>query len=105
MASADRTNNTEQLQRFIDNLWQHRQKKQFCDFTITTNNTSIECHKLVLSSASSYFYELFCDHEQNSIDVTPLPERILRTVVDFMYNSEYVIDDENVTQLLKLSKT
>ena len=105
MAAADRTNNTEQLQRFINNLWQHQQKNEFCDFTLTTNNTSIECHKLVLSSASSYFSQLLCDsdYNANSIDVTPLPEHILRTVVAFMYNSEYVIDGENVIELLKLS--
>ena len=107
MAAADRTNNTEQLQRFFNNLWQHQQKKEFCDFTLTTNNTSIECHKLVLSSASSYFSQLLCDSEHNTniIDVTPLPEHILRTIVAFMYNSEYVIDDENVVELLKLSET
>ena len=107
MAAADRTNKTEQLQRFINNLWQHQQKNEFCDFTLTTNNTSIECHKLVLSSASSYFCQLLCDSEQetNIIDVTPLPEHILRTVVAFMYNSEYVIDDENVIELLNLSGT
>ena len=107
MAAADRTNNTEQLQRFINNLWQHQQKNEFCDFTITTNNTSIECHKLVLSSASSYFSQLLFDSEHNTniIDVTPLPEHILRTVVAFMYNSEYVINDENVIELLKLSRT
>ena len=107
MAAADRTNNTEQLQRFINNLWQHQQKNEFCDFTLTTNNTSIECHKLVLSSASSYFSQLLCDSEHNTniIDVTPLSEHILRTVVAFMYNSEYVIDDNNVIELLKLSGT
>ena len=103
MAAADRTNNKEQLQRFINNLWQHQQKKEFCDFTLTTNNTSIECHKLVLTSASSYFCQLLCDSEHNTniIDVTPLPHHILRTVVAFMYNSEYVIDDDNVIELLK----
>ena len=107
MAAADRTNSTEQLQRFINNLWQHQQKNELCDFTLTTNNTSIECHKLVLSSASSYFSQLLCDSEQNTniIDVTPLPEHILRTVVAFMYNSEYVINDENVIELLKFSGT
>ena len=107
MAAADRTNSTEQLQRFINNLWQHQQKIEFCDFTLTTNNTSIECHKLVLSSASSYFSQLLCDSEHNTniIDVTPLPEHVLRTVVAFMYNSEYVIDDENVIELLKFSGT
>ena len=105
MAAADRTNNTEQLQHFINNLWQHQQKNGFCDFTLTTNNTSIECHKLVLSSASSYFSKLLCDSEHNTniIDVTPLSEHLLRTVVAFMYNSEYVIDDDNVVELLKLS--
>ena len=107
MAASDRTNNTEQLQRFINNLWQHQQKNEFCDFTLTTNNTSIECHKLVLSSASSYFSQLLCDSEHNTniIDVTPLPEHILRTLVAFMYNSEYIIDEENVIELLKLSGT
>ena len=107
MAAADRTNNTKQLQRFINNLWQHQQKNEFCDFTLTTNYTSIQCHKLVLSSASSYFSQLFCDSKQNTniIDVTPLPEHILRTVVAFMYNSEYVIDDENVFDLLAFSRT
>ena len=107
MAAADRTDKTDQLQRFINNLWQHQQKNEFCDFTLTTNNTSIECHKLVLSSASSYFSQLLCDseHNINIIDVTPLPEHILRTVVAFMYNSEYVIDNENVIELLKLSGT
>ena len=107
MAAADRTNNTEQLQRFINNLWQHQQKNEFCDFTLTTNSTSIECHKLVLSSASSYFSQLLCDSEHNTniIDVTPLPEHILRTVVAFMYNSEYAINDENVIELLKFSGT
>ena len=107
MAAADRRNNTEQLQRFINNLWQHQQKNEICDFTLTTNNTSIECHKLVLSSASSYFSKLLCDSEHNTniIDVTPLPEHILRTVVAFMYNSEYVIDDDNVIELLRLSIT
>ena len=105
MAAADKTTNTQPLQRFIGSHWQHQQKNEFCD--LTTNNTSIECHKLVLSSVSSYFSQLLCDPEQNIniIDVSPLPEHILRTVVAFMYNSEYVIDCDNATELLKLGET
>ena len=51
--------------------------------------------------------QILCDseHKTDTIDVTPLPEHILRTVVAFMYNSEYVIDDANVIELLKLSRT
>ena len=97
MAAAVKTN-SDQLQRFINILRRHQQKNEFCDFTLTTNNTSIECHKLVLSTDSSYFSDFLCDFEHNTniIDVTPQPEHILRTVVAFMYNSENVVDDENV---------
>ena len=80
MAVANRTN-TEQLQRCINNLWQHQKKNDFCDFILTTNNTSIE-------------------HAYQNI-----PEHILRTIIVLMYNSKYVIDDENVIELLKLSRT
>ena len=102
MAAVDITNYTEQLQRFINNLWQHQQRNEFCDFSLTTNNTSIECHILVLSSASSYFSQIFsdCEHNTNIIDVTPLPEHNIEDCC-----SEYVIDDENVIELLKLSRT
>ena len=107
MAAAYRRKSTEQVNRFLNNLCQHQQKKEFCDFTLTTNNSSIECHKVVLSSASSYFTELFRGPKQNIniFDVTPLPLNVLKTVVAFMYNSDYVIDDENVIELLKFSRT
>ena len=74
---------------------------------MSTNNASIECHKLVLASASSYFSQVFCDseHQINIIDVTPVPLHILRTVVAFMYNSAYIIDDGNVVELLNLGGT
>ena len=99
------TGNMDQLQRFIKNLWQHQQKTELCDFTLTTNNSSIECHKVVLSSASSYFSSLLCDPVQgiNIIDVTPLPLHVLQSAVAFMYNSDYQIDDENVIELLNIS--
>ena len=66
MAAADSTNNTEQQQRSISNLSQHQQKNKFCDFTLTINNTSIVCHKVALSSASSYFSQLLSDFEHNT---------------------------------------
>ena len=64
-----------------------------------TNNT--------LSSTSSYSSQSLCDsseHNTNIIDITPLPEHILRTAAAFMHNREYVIDDENAFELLKLSR-
>ena len=107
MAAAYRRKSIGQVDRFLNNLWKHQQKKEFCDFTLTTNNSSIACHKVVLSSASSYFTQLFGGPKQNIniFDVTPLPVHVLKTVVAFMYNRDYVINDENVIELLKLSRT
>ena len=58
MAVADRTNNTKQVQLFTNNLRLHQHNNEFCDFPISTNNTSIDCHNLVMSSARSYFSHL-----------------------------------------------
>ena len=75
-------------------------------FLLSTNNTSIPlpCHKLVVVSASSNIRQ-WCEANPKTsvIDVTPLTEHILRTVVAFMYNSDYSINDKNVIELLSLS--
>ena len=107
MAAADGANGSEQLQRFINTLWQHQQNNLYCDVTLMADDASIQCHKVVLSSASSYFSELLRDsgHNTTILDVTPLSEQILRIAVAFMYNSDYVIDDDNVIELYKLSMT
>ena len=99
--------NTTNVQRFINNLWQHQQKNEFCDFTLITNGSPIECHKVVLSAASPYFKKLLLnkkDHKLlNIMDVSQTSLSVLKTTVAFMYNIDYNIEDDNVIELLKLS--
>ena len=59
-------------------VWNYNQQ------IVTFLYTAIECHKLVLSSASSYFSQLLSAHSSNMIDVTLLPENVLTTAVAFM---------------------
>ena len=98
---------TTKAQEFFNNLWEHQQKNEYCDFTLITNGSPIECHKVVLSTASPYFRKLLLNKkgykQQNSIDVSPTPLSVLNTAVAFMYNIDYNIEDAHVLDLLKLS--
>ena len=98
---------TPKVKSFINNLWQHQQKNEFCDFTLITNGSPIECHKVVLSAASTYFRKLLLDDQNykplNIMDLSPTSLSVLNTAVAFMYNIDYNIEDDNVIELLKLS--
>ena len=98
---------TPKVKSFINNLWQHQQKNEFCDFTLITNGSPIECHKVVLSAASPYFKKLLLDDQNykllNIMDLSPTSVNVLNTAVAFMYNIDYNIEDDNVIKLLKLS--
>ena len=98
---------TTNLQRFFNNLLEHQKKNEFCDFTLITNGSPIECHKVVLSAASPYFKNLLLDDADhkllNIMDLSPTPLSVVNTAVAFIYNSDYNIEDDNVIELLKLS--
>ena len=100
---------TPKVKSFINNLWQHQQKNEFCDFTLITNGSPIECHKVVLYAASPYFKKLLLDDQNykllNIMDLSPTPLSVLNTAVAFMYNIDYNIEYDNVVELLKLSVT
>ena len=111
MAAVDRTNDTDQLQRLINTVWQnqvtHQRKNQFCELTSMADDVSTQRDDVVLSSDSSKFFQLLCGSEYNIdiIDITPLSEQKLTTVAAIMYNGDYVINDDNVIELCKLGMT
>ena len=100
--------NTSQLEAFVHTLWRHQQKNEFCDFTLAVSKTSIECHKVVLSSASPYFNQLFLSNTERSFNIIDVSHvvslQVLKVAVAFMYNSEYSLEDDYIIDLLKLSE-
>merc|ERR1711983_471568 len=56
-------NHQNNLLTVLDHLYQ---TEAFCDVTLACDNTSIKCHKMILSACSSYFQTLFmentCEH-------------------------------------------
>ena len=97
--------NNVQLTSFFHIMKKHQENREFCDFTLSTTNGEVECHKLVLSSSSSYFRSLLSNKEcvKNIIDVSPLSLEALETVVAFMYNCDYNVNEGTVADLLNIS--
>ena len=85
----------------------------FCDVTLTTNQSaadnhqSVECHKLVLLSSSSYFNSLLSpkDDQINIIDVSPVSINVVKEIIGFMYNGECLLHHSTLTETLETSVT
>ena len=105
MTNTEGSFDNKQLTTFFRNLKQHQESGEYCDVTLTSNDESVECHKVVLSSASIYLNHRFSSEEQdtNIIDVSPINIEVLNNLIAYLYNSEYTVDDANVLDLLDIS--
>ena len=104
-----RTRNVDLLSKLGHGLKRQFELQKLCDVTLTTTNqefpqltSSIECHKVVLSSSSKYFEQYITDHgdEVNIIDVSPVNIDVMKEVLAFLYNGECLIRESNVLSLL-----
>ena len=109
-----RTRNVDMLSKLGHGLKRQFERQKLCDVTLATTNqespqltSSIECHKVVLSSSSRYFEQCLTDNgdEVNIIDVSPVNIDVMKEVLAFLYNGECLIRESNVLGLLDASKT
>ena len=109
-----RTRNIDFLSKLGNGLKQQFELQKFCDVTLTTTNqetpqsaSSIECHKVVLSSSSRYFEHYITDNgdEVNIIDVSPVNIYVMKEVLAFLYNGECLIHESNVLGLLDTARS
>eukprot|EP00033_Pygsuia_biforma_P005129 GCRY01005632.1.p1 GENE.GCRY01005632.1~~GCRY01005632.1.p1 ORF type:complete len:654 (+),score=158.15 GCRY01005632.1:170-2131(+) len=82
---------------FGQHLWKCSLQNQFCDFSLRLGDTVFPCHKVVLSSSSSFFRSLFSNNwKESSSNELPLKHpgaeedgtcggTIFRVVLKFMY--------------------
>ena len=108
-----RTRNVDMLSKLGNGLKRQFELQKFCDVTPTTTNqespqltSSIECHKVVLSTSSRYFEQYITDNgdEVNIIDVSPITIDVMKEVLGFLYNGECLIRESNVLGLLDITK-
>ena len=79
----------------------------FCDVTIVTTIpeiNSIECHRIVLFSSSSYFSDIFSKNQSEKlIEEYTFSYPIVLAAINFLYTGHIDITLDNVRQLLDLS--
>ena len=76
-----------------------------CDIELACKDSSIKCHKLILSASSEYFKDIFLAENQNA-DVVVLSDidmTILSDVVKFIYSGTCALSNKNVAAILDAS--
>ena len=88
-------NHQNNLLTVLDHLYQ---TEAFCDVTLACDNTSIKCHKMILSACSSYFQTLFmentCEHPIVFLKDIKISE--VRAILDYMYKGEVNVAQEEL---------
>ena len=88
---------------FKESLNELRRQNEFCDVSIVTNETQINCHKVVLSSCSGFFRRVLTQHRggmDTIIYLHNISSKCINNLVTFMYESEVSVGQEDLGELL-----
>ena len=98
----------EQLQNSSsDILRRMRNMEEFCDVTLVSDDGKrVWAHKVVLASASSFFRDIFqVDEEMEEyqvIDMKGVKSRLLRAMIDLVYNGETQVEQRECEEFLNI---
>ncbi|XP_076458621.1 kelch-like protein 3 [Babylonia areolata] len=84
-------------------LWRRR---LYTDLTVVANGKSVQCHRVVLASASPYFHlRLFnrgkTESSGGKVFVREVSGEVLGEVVEFVYSGECRLKEDNAEELLR----
>ena len=83
-----------------------REKDELSDVTLVCEGGEISAHKLVLFSGSSFFQDILTKHvhEHPLIFITGVQVGHLRHIIDFMYDGEINVAQEDIETLIKTAE-
>ena len=92
--------NSEHCRKAFQVLNVMRQQDVLCDVTVKAGNREIRAHRVVLASASSYFYAMFTgdlsESRQDTIILKEIDTLALEKLVEYCYTSEVQVTEDNV---------
>ena len=80
-----------------------REEERLCDVTLATDDGKhIKAHKMILSAGSDFFSDVFkkSDHTNMLIYLKGISNADLDNVIDFLYNGEAFITQEELKMFL-----
>ena len=82
-----------------------RKEEHLCDVTLMCGEETINAHRLVLAASSDFFQNIFrkCQKENPVIVIKGTSCVKLSSLLDFIYNGEVKIDQENLHAFLDLA--
>ncbi|XP_017774394.1 PREDICTED: protein jim lovell-like isoform X2 [Nicrophorus vespilloides] len=83
------------------------EREQYVDVTLCCEGKTIRCHKLILSSCSSYFDEILSTitpFQHPVIFLKGTPFWILKSLIDFMYVGEVHIEQSKLQEILEVAE-
>ena len=77
-----------------------RKQNQLCDVVLKAGTLELAAHKVVLASASPYFFAMFTgemsESRQNVVTLREIDSAALELLVDFAYTAEIEVTEDNV---------
>ncbi|GAA6231953.1 kelch-like protein 10 [Lates japonicus] len=77
---------------------------KLCDTVIRVSDVEFKVHRIILSSCSSYFRDLFCSKlstsEQQVYSFPHVSPNIMSLILEYAYTHSVVVTEENVLELL-----
>lgn len=83
-------------------------KEQYVDATLVSEGKTLKCHRMILSSCSSYFEEVLSEIsplQHPVLFMKDTPFWILKALCDFMYSGEVHILQDKLDELLAVANT
>ena len=109
MASESLLLSWQEYEQQAPNLFRGLWKDQyFADVTLSTKgNKLIRAHKVILSSVSSFFKNIFQNNQSNNIFIylKDISHRVLERVVEFIYMGRCEIDQTDLSDFLTIGKS
>ena len=85
-----------------------REEHSYFDVTLATDDhDQIKAHKIILSAGSNFFNEIFKKNDHNSnmlIYLKGINRRYLENVVNFLYNGEVYVTQEELNEFLETAQ-
>ncbi|XP_014220856.1 protein jim lovell isoform X2 [Trichogramma pretiosum] len=81
--------------------------ESFVDVTLGVEGQFLKAHKMVLSACSPYFQSLFVEHPDKHpiVILKDVPFSDMRSLLDFMYRGEVSVDQERLTEFLRVAES
>ncbi|XP_075706042.1 kelch-like protein 35 [Rhinoderma darwinii] len=91
----------------LQSLNTDRQSGLFTDVLLRVDGQTFCCHKVILSSRSSYFRAMFTngfkERDDHVVDLHEISAPVMGLVLDFMYEGRISIQEDNVEDILQAS--